>query len=294
MEAPVDNIATLEGAARDLAAAAKSVDGISEALKKIAKTARDGRNIAIHAGEELERFRKLSSSLAGTDIKGTMDKVSPVLGPMEEEASRQAEREVVKLLAAAESKLKEAGHTLSGHYPELTCGVLTLVIEKGAREVGVSVYYGPKLAKMGSIAGADLEKVVASVNDAYAELKAAVMPDDAALAALKDAWSVARLRKGEAGEPGNVPILDVLLELCFQRQGAQFKRNPVKASFAPYAQINLSYQLFLLRTRRIGDLDLTLGIATRDEVKSKASIWVPRNVDGEGVHYASLGFRRNA
>jgi hypothetical protein len=138
-----------------------------------------------------------------------------------------------------------------------------------------------------------VEQVAAGVTDAYKELETALLPDDEFLTALRDAWRLARMRRGESPDGGNAPILSVLAELCFARQTPQFLRNPVRSAFAPYGQTALSYQLFTLRSRRVGDQELTLGIATREEVKSRSSLWVPRNRNGEGVHYASLGFRRN-
>ena len=93
-------------------------------------------------------------------------------------------------------------------------------------------------------------------------------------------------------DDGRAPILDVLSALAYLAQKETFHRNPVRSLFKSYGATALSYQLFKLRDRRYLDLELVMGIATREDVRRRASVWVPRNLRGDGNHFSTLEFRK--
>jgi hypothetical protein len=196
------------------------------------------------------------------------------------------------MLSTLATRLSEQGRTLTGHYPELVCDVLTLAIDIGAAGIVVSLWYGPRLHRLADIPGGDVDKIAQAVAAAFTDLESSLLPDDRFLPLLLDAWHRASARRALPGDEPRCPILEVLAELAFLRQDPKFYRHPTRSNFATYDQTHLSYQLFRLQERRCRNWELSLGIATRDEVKDRESLWIPRNLRGEGVHYSTLSFRK--
>jgi len=284
--------AALKQGLKSLQALVRNIDKLSDALKKILKVEASGRNITLFAAGELAAARAALAQLAREEPVGPVSTLASTLSEMEEAARRSADRELVRLLGDLEKRLKESGYPLSGHYPELLCGVFTISFETTARGMTANIYYGPKIARLSSIAGGDVEKVATAVVDAQKELEGSLIRGEEFLEMVLTAWTMAHSRRDTNGVPGPLPVLEVLSELCFLRQTDRFRRNPIKAAFTPYGQVSFSYQLFLLEERESAGGELTLGIATREDVKNKESLWVPRNLKGLGTHYSTLGFRR--
>lgn len=277
---------------RELSGVARTAKTLCDAGRRVAKTAGEGRNVTLFAAEDLQAARRAAEKLAGIDLAGLCGEAKAALDHLDAVGRESAEREAMRLLARLHERLRDDGRALTGHYPEAICEVITLAFDLTSKGMGVTLYYGPRLEKLGAIAGAEVDTVHAAVADALKDLRESLIPDDEFLALLRRACSLSGVIRDGRPATGPEPILEVLSALSFLRQSASFHRNPVRSAFDSYGQTRFSFQLFKLAARRHEDLELALGIATRDDVKRKASLWVPRNLKGAGNHYSTLEFRR--
>jgi hypothetical protein len=290
---PVDNTEGYGRALKELSELSRLAGKAVESASKVLKVREAGKNISLYAAEEIAGFKKTAAALRekGKIHQDALVSLEQRVAELEAEALGAVEKELSRKLTDLEKLLSAKGHSLSGHYPELTCDMLSVSFVRSAAGLTVNVSYGPGLEKLGSSDG-DVENVAKAVLGALDDLDRSLMPDEAMLALLHSAWRSVLFRKGLRPEATFVPILDALAELCFLRQDRRFFRNPLRGNFTSYGQAAFSYQLFKLKTRLLGGEELMLGVATREDVKNRESLWVPRNLRGEGVHYSKLGFRR--
>jgi len=284
-------VESFDKALAELSSMAKDLTGLVEAVRTMKRTTEKGRNIALYAAGELAQALKLAVDLRKYDLASLLGSAGEGVSLMEQEASRTAEREVQRLLADLDEKLGKEGFSLAGHYPELSCDVFTIAFDATSKGMEVSVFYGPRIARLAVVAGAEVDKIVEAVVASAKELERSLIPQDQAISTIFNAWKAACFRKGVPVDDARMPILDVMVQTCFLKQSDQFFRNPVKAAFAAYGQVSFAQQLFTLAQREHEGRELVLGIATREDVKHKQSLWVPRNRKGEGVHYSTLSFR---
>lgn len=269
----------------------RQLEKLLEAGRAVIRVEKAGKNISLYAAAELSAARKKLTELRKMELAVPVDSLGAGLDEMEAAAKKSAERELVRLLGDLEVRLKDAGFALSGHYPELVCGVFSITFETTAKGMAANLFYGPKIGKLATVVGGDVERIAEAVIAASKELDDSLIEAESFPDLLHRAWTQAHARRGSQAQ-GALPILEVMTELCFVRQSGRFRRNPVRASFKPYGQVSFSYQLFRQGRAEEGELELTLGIATREDVKKKESLWVPRNLRGLGTHYSTLGFRR--
>lgn len=282
----------VEEARKELQALVKQLEKLLESSKNVTKAEKSGKNISLYAAAELAEARKRLLGLGKLDLSQLSASLGAGLESLEASAKKTAERELVRLLGDLEAKLKLSGLALTGHYPELLCGVFTIEFETAARGMTANLYYGPRIARLATVPGGDVEKIAAAIVEASQELEESLIPAESFHEMLHQAWTQLHLRKGTQSSQAALPILDVLAELCFVRQNDRFRRNPVRAAFQPYGQVSFSYQLFRQGRGDDDSRELVLGIATREDVKKKESLWVPRRQGGLGTHYSTLGFRR--
>ncbi len=283
---------TVEGTQKKLQALVKQLEKLLEASKSVSKAEKAGKNVSLYAAAEIAETRKRLLEIESLDLSRLSASLGAGLESMEAAAKKTAERELIRLLGDLEERLKESGFTLSGHYPELVCGVFTIEFETTARGMTATVFYGPRIARLATVPGGDVEKIAAAIVEASRELGESLLPGDRFHELLHQAWSQLHLRKGNQSSSVALPILEVLAELCFVRQDDRFRRNPIRAAFQPYGQVSFSYQLYQQGRGDDDTRELVLGIATREDVKKKDSLWVPRRQSGLGTHYSTLGFRR--
>ena len=281
----------MEPALKELSSASASLGRFVDDARKVLKTHKKGANIALKAPGELAGLAKNHKLFSQVDASELAARLLADIRTLEREASQAAQREIVAMLSHVDAALREQGVALTGHYPELQCGVLTLEFGKGASGMTCSLFFGPGVARLASLPGGDAEAIVAAINEQNRRLDEELRPDADFLALAYQAWETANFRRRCSGD-ARAPILAVLADLCFLRQSSRFLRNPGRSSFAPFGQVELAYQLFWLSNRSLDQEELVLGVATREDVKNRQSLWVPRNLKGDGVHYSTMGFRR--
>ncbi len=276
---------------KELAGLAARTDKAAEAARKLGKLASSGRNLVVEGAEELALLKKTLPELKDSNLPQLVAGLNDSLAPLQQAAEADAQREVVRMLDALSQRLSASGLPLEGRYPELTCGVFTLLFENSAKGLQVTLFYGPRIARLEQVAGAEVEKVEKAVLEARKALEEGLLPQETFLPSLLEAWRMVHLRWGRSPE-GPVPLLRVLAELCFSVQEEKFLRNPSRTTFRPYGQTSFSYQLSRCEIRSAEGMTMALGIATREDVREGHSLWVPRAARGEGVHYSTLSFRR--
>jgi len=282
----------LQGEAKLLAGHQRKLEALAAALRKISKVAGSDGNPTLAAAEELGVAKKSIAALEKVSAP-LVAEAKAALSEIEAAGRKSAQREAMRLLADLNGELVEkGGPALTGHYPEVRCGALTLLFDLSAKGMSVTLYFGPRLEKLAVVAGVDVDKLLKAVVEEQQNLDEAVEANEEFLPMLVEAWRAAGALQSSRAPSDALPILDVLSMLAFRRQSDGFHRNPTRSAFASYGQTIFAYQLHKLTERRTGDLELVLGIATREDVKARASLWVPRNARGDGNHYSTLGFRK--
>ena len=98
-------------------------------------------------------------------------------------------------------------------------------------------------------------------------------------------------RKDEGEQLPAVPIGVVMQEIAFLKQKRSFRIDPKKENFTSYGRVKFSYDLARLKTRRCGEKELRLVIASMEQTKKEeTSLWVPKIPQGDGTHYAFVVF----
>jgi hypothetical protein len=101
---------------------------------------------------------------------------------------------------------------------------------------------------------------------------------------------VALVRRGE--EAGRrVPLVALLAEVAMGRQDAAFMSDPRRELFASYGRVEFAADLSRLRTRRHGDRELRLEVATLAQTrKPEDHLFVPHGRSVDGTCYATAAF----
>lgn len=271
---------SLQSAAADLAAAAKQLEKLEADLDHQAFPADE----ALRAAEKaLRALAPLSATVAEGRAwaEGLRARVDPA-----KERSRAA------LAAALSRELAAAGlPALEGNLPELRCGVLTLelLFDKGEGRV----HFGPRIELLAK-SKLDPVALTEAARGALEALSSEPLDEPAYVAEVHAAW--VRVCRIDGLDPATGPtasLVSVLDQLAWGRQSARFRANPTREAFTGYGRVQLAWDLFRLSTRRRGDLELKLTVATREQTRTDAdSLWIPRTARGEGTHFAGLAFRR--
>ena len=284
--------ASQEELAKELGGYARHLTKAVSMAGKVASAEKKGKNIALFAATELQAAKKLLDELQKEPMLDRMDQLHAILVQREKDALKSAEREAMRLLSDLDGRMRQEGLHLAGHYPEVTCDIFTLVFQLTGKGMQVSFYYGPQIEKLDTVAGADTDSIWKTFKALRKTLTDSLLPAETFLPMARKAWRTAHAIAGNSSPQGALPILDVLHALAFINQKDAFRRNPVRSAFRSYSATALSYQLFLQRERRFDDQELVMGIATREDVRSKSSLWVPRNLRGDGNHFATMEFRK--
>ena len=189
--------------------------------------------------------------------------------------------------------LKPHGLEIIGNFPELRCWILTLLFsfEKGG---SVKIYYGPKISLLKKVP-VEAGKIAEAVIFLVKELNDHLLDDEQFIKELYVSYSRALVREEEGkvkgNQPSGVPIGGVMQQMSFLKQKRSFCIDPKKENFTSYGRVKFSYDLARLKTRRFGDKELRLVVASLEQTKkAETSLWVPKIPQGDGTHYASVVF----
>ncbi len=267
----------LEAERRAVKKAASAADDLSSALKTIRKSTDN----VFKRLDALAAARKACVALAG--LPGLLGPLQDRITTLSREAEAEAERVRARVIGELDDALKQRGLKLEGRLPNLRCGPLTLEIG-GAATSGMAIWYGPRIASMGSTS-LDPETCAQAVADTLSKLTGDSFDDQHFIADLTAAWRAAVARSG--AQPGDrAPINAVLAEMAVTRQSAKWRNDPTRSGFREYTRVQFSFDLGRIRTRIVGGSELLLTVATRDQTRKPADhLWVA------GTHYAFLGFR---
>jgi hypothetical protein len=212
-----------------------------------------------------------------------LDPLAARLEPLLQEATELNERMRGRMIAELDELLRADGLKLEGRIPNLRCGALTLELRGGVKP-DVRIHYGPRLSVLATVP-CEAKAIASQVRVVQDALEGETFEDAPFLEELRSAWRAAVARAG--GVTGEkAPIVAILSEMAVGRQGRAWLRNPDRSHFAPYSLVQFSYDLGRLRSRRLGDEELVLTVATRDQTRSRDEhLWVA------GTHYAWLAFR---
>lgn len=226
------------------------------------------------------------------DLQGLISKARDLQQELLKEASLAQERFKNSIAAELADFLRPHGLDISGNFPELKCGILTLIFSFGKGGI-VKVYYGPRISLLKKVS-VEAKKIGEAVISILKELNDPPLDDEQFIKQIYMSYLSALMREGRRDEdeqPSAVPIVGVMQEMAFLRQKRSFRTDPTREHFTSYGRVKFSYDLARLKTRRLGGKELRLGVASMQQTKSeKTSLWVPKLVQGNGTHYASVLF----
>ena len=210
------------------------------------------------------------------------------------EEARQAQEKFKNTIAAAlAERLRGHGIEIVGNFPELRCGILTLLFsfEKGG---SVKIYYGPRIRLLKKVS-VEAEKIAEAVVTLLKELNDPPLDDEQFIRELYMSYTRSLEReegaKDKEGQPFAVPIVAVMQEMAFMKQKRSFRVDPKKENFTSYGRVRFSYDLARLKGRSFGNKELRLVIASMEQTKKEGtSLWVPKIPQGDGTHYAFVVF----
>ncbi len=179
-----------------------------------------------------------------------------------------------------EKELQTKGFKLRGQYPNLYAGLYSLRVNFLQGEI--AIFWGPESVKK---VGLDPEEVRDCILKFEQELKGDGFDADSYLAQLKEAYRRALGR--EVGE--KAPIVKVLGELAFLRQGEKFRINPTKSNYTGYGRAQFGYDLYRLRKSKRDEL--SLWVATFEATKRKDRVIFVPDDEERGTRYAYLSVR---
>ncbi len=270
-------------AAKATQAAAKAVEAASKVL---AKEASGPAAIAEAADAAVTALKKV----VPTDTLASA--VREELASKAAVARAALERERALLAGAVAAELAKMGMKAEGHLPMLRAGVLTLEFNFGPKGRCVA-WFGPRHERL---ADCPLEAVAIAAK--AAELDKALLGGEfneaAFLADLHAAYRTCAVRQGVA-EGDRVPLTALLAEVAFRRQRPAFLADPKRETFMPYGRVEFACALSRLKTRRHGDRELRLDVATMAQTRRPEDhVWVPRGRSGDGTQYATASFVKAA
>lgn len=187
-----------------------------------------------------------------------------------------------------QSLLLEKGYELTGNYPNLRASLYTIELDfDTARAV---IWYGPKeelLAKsklQPEVITKQIEEIDKTLNDRPQN-------NDDFLDKLYRSYQYVLFKLGKK-DKDYAPILNILTEYILLIQDRSFLTDPKKENLTGYGRAYFSYDIYRLGTRRFGNKELSLSIATRSHTHRRRDfLWIPRDDKGNGDRYAHLYFR---
>lgn len=188
-----------------------------------------------------------------------------------------------------EELLSKSGFRLEGNFPEFK--VKFLLLETDMQTAKCKIWYGHKEEYLNTVP-LNPESVHKAIASAYDKIARRNFDDARFIESLYQAYGshITKQRKQIGDEVG---IINILLELNFQRQSPKFLANPRKNTFEEYPREYFSYDLFRLRKKETNDYALNLGTATREQNRRRESyLWIPSDESLQGNVYSTLSFRR--
>jgi len=207
------------------------------------------------------------------------------------EAQEKFKNSIASDLAAL---VKPHGLEIQGNFPQLRCGVFTLLFsfDKGG---SVTVYYGPKVTNLKKVP-IEAAKISEAILSLRKELDDPPLHEEQFMEDLYRAYARVFSRGGggarqDEGHP-SVPIVDVLTEMALLKQKRSFHIDPRKENYTSYGRARFSYDLARLKAKKLGTKELRLLVASLEQTrKEETSLWVPIIPQGDGTHYAFVSFR---
>lgn len=169
-----------------------------------------------------------------------------------------------------ERELSKIGFDLGGHYPLLETMFYTLDVDFDSPKVGI--WYGPEQEKIASckLSASD---VVMKLHRHHKMITEHDFTDETFI----------RTLHGIVGEKSSIP--DIITEYAAQ--------TPYGIKTKKTIRTFLSYDLYRLKTRIVGDMELSLVAATRAYTQRKADfLWIPTNEHGQGMYISHIRFRK--
>ena len=281
----------LTEAIRPLLKASNNLKNMANILRESEKLRSDLNRNAFVLEIQADKLDKALSKLKGLqELIGTAGKWR---GKLLKEARQAQEKFKNTIAAALAERLRRHGIQIVGNFPELRCGILTLLFsfEKGG---SVKIYYGPRISVLKKVP-VEAGKIAEAVISLLKELNDPPLDDEQFIKELYVSYTRSLVRgegtKDEGEQPSAVPIAAVMQEIAFMKQKRSFRMDPKKENFTSYGRVVFSYDLARLKTRRFGNKELRLVIASMEQTKKEGtSLWVPKIPQGDGTHYAFVVF----
>lgn len=280
---------------------------LTESIKPVLKAANDLKN----AGNILRECEKLRSDLNRNAfvLETHVDKLDKSLDKLKnieeiiattsrwqdkllKEAGQAQDKFKNTIAAELAELLKPHGLDIRGNFPELKCGILTLLFsfKKGG---SVRIYYGPKISLLKKVR-VEAKKIAEEIVSLLKELNDPPLDDEQFIKELYISYSRAFSREGRKNEGKQisaVPIGAIMQEIAFLKQKRSFCIDPKKENFISYGRVKFSYDLARLKVRRFEKKEFRLVVASMEQTKKEeTSLWVPKIPQGSGTHYAFAVF----
>ena len=180
-----------------------------------------------------------------------------------------------------EGELEAKRFRLRGQYPNLYAGLYSLKINFLGGDI--QIFWGPEPVKRVRL---NPQEVVESILRFEEGLKGGPFDPQSYLSLLREAYRRA-LKGVKEGE--RAPIIGVLGELAFLRQGERFRANPTRSNYVGYGRAQFGYDLYRLKRSR-GE-ELSLWVATFEATKKKGKVIFVPDDEERGTRYAYLSLR---
>jgi hypothetical protein len=264
---------------------------IESLLREIEKCGEDDDGAAFILRDRVSSLEREVKAIEDfRDISDALGSITEEYRQLADQAFQRAKNSVASSL---EKKLSERGFDLSGNYPTLTCGLLTL--EFSFQEKGkVTIFFGPRIEKLKQVA-IDADSIADAVFDIYETLDGTGFDEDTHLDLLYRAYRNAILLRGEDAGSG-IPISEVMFQTAILLQGRKFTNDPVRSAFTSYGRVRFAYDLSRIRKRITAEHELHLTVASMEQTrKPETHLWVPQSPrQTRGTHFSTLAFRRVA
>jgi hypothetical protein len=224
------------------------------------------------------------------DLPSTMRELTAGLSLKVDEAFRRAKTVVASGLAR---ELGKRDLNLSGNFPQLSCGLLTLefTFDSGGK---VNLYFGPRIEKLRQVP-VHIESIAEAIFSTYDSLEGSGFDEESHLDAVFRAYNHTLHLIGE--DMGSaVPLSDVMLQTAILKQSKKFLADPVKSSFSSYGRSQFSYDLSRTSIRTIAGHELHLTVASMEQTKKPGShLWIPHGPRSlKGTHFSMISFREKS
>jgi hypothetical protein len=270
-------------AARSVATAAKAAEAAGKILEKDGAAAG---TVVEACDEALSAFKKVLP--VDRDALAARDEIAA-----RGEAARTAlERERALLAGQVATALGKAGLKVEGHLPLLRAGAIHLEFAFGAKG-RCTLWLGPRHERLAECT-LEADAIAAKVLELDRALFGGDFDEAAFLRELREAYRVCCVRAG-VPEGERVPVTALMAEMAFRRQRPAFHADPVREHYSPYGRVDFATALGRVKSRRTGDRELRLDVATMTQTKRPEDhLWVPRGRSGDGAHHATAAFVKAA